>query len=633
MYKAGPSKNQHPLITDLSQLVFVTPTSAMPMAAEKRKERIKAALLKHLDELEEQYSIKEKGADALSPSEKKFYERISPLKDKEGVELTAEQMREIYNTPYYVQAISGKEEDKLLETVKEKKLDKELHPITLRELKEEYDAVLEEQKKRGSPKSGGKLEVVTGLDVTELVTSPASEGSITVISSQANALEAKTPVVTRLSSYPSDKTHGPRGAMPCLNELAKRQNAGFDAFSKMLSGKDRKKYIRNGYIQYGKKPEKFLKLIQKHPEELQLLAMRSNPELADHTLMQAFAFASPFNKHGNGGDEKAQLEIAKAILISQFEALARMAVIRAHRTGQPVTLNLALVGAGDFANPEEVLNEAFKKVKEIVKDQPVNVAIHDYKGDCKYQALEGVPRIEASEFLDREAAKRERIREHRPPPRVVSPEIAELRAAPEELEPEVIPRLRRQPHRARVLAPATGAPTSLPPYPGTAQAPGTLTQAPTAPTRTPSASASASAPAPASPGRSKPPARTPPSPPLSPIPAPAQASAIPAPRAPSPAPTTPVQKITPPLPPPKPKGQTLTSIKERSKIPAATDPIPVKSIKKGPGPIVRPPPPKTPAPPIAAPMLHEYEQQKRSSVSEARGASGEPQEKSFSTDL
>ena len=189
--------------------------------------------------------------------------------------------------------------------------------------------------------------------------------------------------------------------MPCLTELLTREVAGFNAFDRILSAADRDRFIRNGYVQWGSNPQAFYDRIRGRSDDLQVLAMVARPELSDHTLMQVFASAPPTDAYGNSGNRQVQLDIARELVVPQYEALAMMAAIRAHETGTRVDLNVTLVGGGVFGNDPEVLNTALRRMMEIVRDRNVRLAVHVYNpGDvARYSALTDVPRLTADQFI------------------------------------------------------------------------------------------------------------------------------------------------------------------------------------------------------------------------------------------
>ncbi len=334
-------------------------------------------------------------------------EHFSGTSFKNRTKMTLAQKLDVYKPgqPGFVEKITGLSEVEFLKKHRALYADKaknDVQGVTIGELRTQYAAI----PKPGA--GGGKVEVVTGLDALKLVLSEASANSICQVASQFNGLESTKQDKATITSYATDFTQGPRSVMPCLNELIKREVSGFNAFDKMLSAEDRQKFIKNGYVQWGANPAEFLEKIKGKSNELQVLAMVARPELCGHSMLQVYAAAPPTDAYKNSGDKKVQLEIAKELVIPQYEALAMMAVIRAHKTGKPVDLNVTLVGAGAFANDPAVLNEALKKMMDIVKGHPVRLAIHAYKPSevTKFEILKDIPKVTGEKFLeDRTPAK------------------------------------------------------------------------------------------------------------------------------------------------------------------------------------------------------------------------------------
>jgi hypothetical protein len=65
---------------------------------------------------------------------------------------------------------------------------------------------------------------------------------------------------------------------------------------------------------------------------------------------------------------------------AQYEALAKLAVIRSLKTNKIVNLHLTLVGQGVFNNPLSALATALKKVADILRiHDNVHVYIHAFR--------------------------------------------------------------------------------------------------------------------------------------------------------------------------------------------------------------------------------------------------------------
>lgn len=313
---------------------------------------------------------------------------------------TLQQRLDVYRAeqPGYFQRIAGMSEQEFLQRHREyyeRRAREQVRPVTVGELRARYAAI----PRPAGP--AGTVFTVTGLDALSLALSNVSQGSICQVASQFNGLESTSTQRATLTSYATDFTQGPRSVMPCLHELATREVSDFNAFARMLSADDRNRFIRNGYVQWGNNPQAFLDCINGRSDDLLVLGMVARPELADHSVLQVYAAAPPTSAYGNSGDREVQRRIARQLVIPQYEAIAMMAVIRAHQTGREVNLNLTLVGGGVFGNDPVVLNEAIERVREIVRNHAVRVAIHVFNPNelSRYPILRDLPTMNASQFL------------------------------------------------------------------------------------------------------------------------------------------------------------------------------------------------------------------------------------------
>ena len=154
--------------------------------------------------------------------------------------------------------------------------------------------------------------------------------------------------------------------MPCAHALLRRHVSALNAFSRLIPNQQaRDKFVKNGYVHWGSKPEEFLKAISASSttegavDELLVFPMWAHPELAPdgHKVVQVFCAAPPVNTYGNGGSSDVQTQIATMLVVAQYQAIAQLAAIRARLIGRPVPLHLTRVGGGVFNNPSSVLKE------------------------------------------------------------------------------------------------------------------------------------------------------------------------------------------------------------------------------------------------------------------------------------
>jgi hypothetical protein len=92
--------------------------------------------------------------------------------------------------------------------------------------------------------------------------------------------------------------------------------------------------------------------------------------------MQVFTAAPSFQ--GTAPPTPLETEISKLLVVSQYKAVAELAVIRANAGGPPVPLHLTLVGQGSFANDPGIMGAALKVVSDTVKGHNVQVVYQLY---------------------------------------------------------------------------------------------------------------------------------------------------------------------------------------------------------------------------------------------------------------
>ena len=72
-------------------------------------------------------------------------------------------------------------------------------------------------------------------------------------------------------------------------------------------------------------------------------------------------------------------ELCDELVSAQYEAIAKMAVIRSISTGERVPVHFTLVGQGVFNNPPSVIATSLKKAAQVAKGYPlVNIYVHGY---------------------------------------------------------------------------------------------------------------------------------------------------------------------------------------------------------------------------------------------------------------
>lgn len=107
---------------------------------------------------------------------------------------------------------------------------------------------------------------------------------------------------------------------------------------------------------------------------------------AEQTIqLQVFSAAPSYQGQVQPKVGSVDAELCDLIVSTQYEAIAKMAVIRSAENqsnsnlSQNIFVHLTLVGQGVFNNPPSIMETAFKKVAEIVRGYPhIYVVIHGY---------------------------------------------------------------------------------------------------------------------------------------------------------------------------------------------------------------------------------------------------------------
>ncbi|MES2252933.1 MAG: hypothetical protein V4482_04540 [Pseudomonadota bacterium] len=245
----------------------------------------------------------------------------------------------------------------------------------------------------------GKFTLVKGVSVNNLHESPLGKDCILQLASQFNYLESEDNNVTSVSSYQFDGTQGPQGSIEAAATTlyrhaavitSKLPNALLDIMPEKLAIKNigyGYEYYKNGYLQlqyFAYEDKKTL--LQKVLEKKGYLRILPQPAICEATgasQIQVFAAAPSFQDAAMPAFNSTEGQICMELVATQYEAIAKLAVIKSIGSSSLVNLHLTLVGQGSFNNPSEVMDEAFRRVSEIVAGRNVHVYIHGYDGNAQ----------------------------------------------------------------------------------------------------------------------------------------------------------------------------------------------------------------------------------------------------------
>jgi hypothetical protein len=257
---------------------------------------------------------------------------------------------------------------------------------------EEIDHAYQNEIKKHQPDSSRKKAqfiLVKGVSINHLHEAPLSHDSFVQLASQFNFLESMGAYPTPVSEYLNDSTQGPQGSIEAAAAALLRTAAVEDdrlpnALSKVLPH-DHDKYYKYGYLMLYELNEAELQLVYNHIktnlQKLTILPQWVINEASGSRQIQVFSAAPSYQGSTTPAAESLGGKLCALLVAAQYEAIAKLAVMRSLLINGPVALHLTLVGQGAFHNPPEVMHEAFKNVAEIVKGYPhVHVYVHGYNG-------------------------------------------------------------------------------------------------------------------------------------------------------------------------------------------------------------------------------------------------------------
>ena len=286
-------------------------------------------------------------------------------------------------SPNWINTTFGKTEDELIQDLKNIEA-----PLTwsLEEIDREYSLLTQQ-----NPRPGNFLPsftLVRNVGISGLHKTPLGQEAIVQLASQFNYLEAMSPKKVKVSLYYYDMTQGPLGSIEATAASLHRyattevQGKAFDALINVLP-ENNISYYQEGYLMLGKLTEEECTTVARHItqniQKLRILPQWVVNESSGSYQIQVFAAAPSFSpslgfKPPTDGSCAANL--TKLIVAKQYEAAAKLAVIRSLKLGASIPLHLTLVGQGDFNNPPSVMEEALNLVADTVKSYKVRVFVH-----------------------------------------------------------------------------------------------------------------------------------------------------------------------------------------------------------------------------------------------------------------
>ena len=144
-------------------------------------------------------------------------------------------------------------------------------------------------------------------------------------------------------------------------------------------------FYKDGYLEIFKLSDAELMSLKAHIEanikNLGILAQWVINESSGVMDIQVFASAAAYQNSPTGGPAPNSLgaQICTILVAAQYEALAKLAVIRSIAINGPVAVHFTLVGASAFKNPAEVRAEGLNRAAQVVKGYPrVKIFVHGF---------------------------------------------------------------------------------------------------------------------------------------------------------------------------------------------------------------------------------------------------------------
>ncbi len=298
------------------------------------------------------------------------------------------------NIPW-IEETFGQPEDQIVQALQTNITEGSLPPLrtwTVKTIDDEYKAT-------AIPAVGAVIPefiVVSGVGVSGLHTSVYGKDAVVQLASQFNYLESpRSTAVVPVSSYPRDRTQGPLAAVEAAAATLYRHAAVTHptkplphALTNVIPD-GKAPYYQNGYLQPLQCDDqaKLLDDILKNIGNLSILPQWVINEASGTRQMHVFTAAPACPKFKRVSITDPAGQICLQLVAAQYEAIAKLAVMRSVATGQTVPLHLTQVGQGVFSNPPAVMIEAMKRVAHIVKGFNVQVYVHVHSGANQFKQL------------------------------------------------------------------------------------------------------------------------------------------------------------------------------------------------------------------------------------------------------
>jgi hypothetical protein len=223
---------------------------------------------------------------------------------------------------------------------------------------------------------------------------PVFKDCIMVMASQGNCQESMSRKIMRLRKYAFDKTQGPASARSTVDATLARRAfiKNCDMMLAWLEKYDKEKKLfdyQNGYLTPKEGQVKVcLTLLETHGQKILMNIQQVRIDNADEddkqwmTQVPCFAFALgkyELYKSRSVDDQKNMRQLCQKLLELQYQAVAKLAVLKSIKLNRRIPLVLTPVGAGVFGNDAEAVTKAIESIRLIVQDWNVDVVLSVYE--------------------------------------------------------------------------------------------------------------------------------------------------------------------------------------------------------------------------------------------------------------
>lgn len=291
-------------------------------------------------------------------------------------------------TKSFIRDTFGKDESELINELKTSDPPK---TFTVKEIAHAFDELTKNNPRDQNVKKA-RFILVKGVGINYLHEAPLAKDSFVQLASQFNFLESPGPFVTSVSKYLDDHTQGPMGSIEALAAALHRTASVASgtlphALTHVLPA-HHAHYYRNGYLELFKLHETELKSLydhlQIHKDKLLILPQWVINESSSTKQIQVFSAAPSYQGSDPPSLDSFGGKICTLLVALQYEAIAKLAVIRSLALKRPVAIHYALVGQGAFNNPPEVISEALKRAAAVVRGyRDVRVYIHGFNANAQ----------------------------------------------------------------------------------------------------------------------------------------------------------------------------------------------------------------------------------------------------------